>query len=69
MVKKLFENGNYKNILITILIGIVGWLAINVYAMTDKFVRLQRYNTDQTRIEKTLCDIQKDIKEILRMLK
>ena len=69
MVNWIRENGNYKSILIIVLLGFLGWSAVQIYALPDKFVRMERYLTDQTRIEMQLSEIQKDIKEILRMLK
>lgn len=69
MVKKALENGNYKNILIGIAITIIAWLSVNQYIMPDKFVRAERYVSDQTRIEKQLTCIQVDIKEILKTIK
>ena len=69
MVNWIRENGNYKSILIVVLLGFLGWSAVQIYALPDKFVRMERYLTDQTRIEVRLSEIQKDIKEILRVLK
>ena len=69
MVNWIRENGNYKSILIVVLLGFLGWSAVQIYALPDKFVRMERYLTDQTRIEMQLSEIQKDIKEILRVLK
>jgi len=68
MVEWLRENGNYRNLLIAILIGFVGWLAVQSYALPDKFISIERYTNDQQRISKTLSSIQHDIKEILRAL-
>ena len=69
MVNWIRENGNYKSILIVVLLGFLGWSAVQIYALPDKFVRTERYLTDQTRIDARLFDIQKDIKQILKALK
>jgi len=69
MAKWIKENGNYRYLFVTILIGIIGWIVIQLYAMPDRYVRTERYTADRTRIETTLDGIQKDIKEILRMFK
>uniref|UniRef100_A0A6H1ZLR7 Uncharacterized protein n=1 Tax=viral metagenome TaxID=1070528 RepID=A0A6H1ZLR7_9ZZZZ len=69
MVSWIKENGNYKSILIVVLLGFLGWSAVQIYAMPDKFIQTERYLTDQARIEVRLNNIQKDIKEVLRVLK
>ena len=69
MVNWIRENGNYKSILIVVLLGFLGWSAVQIYALPDKFVRTERYLTDQTKIEMRLSEIQKDIKEILKVLR
>ena len=69
MVNWIRENGNYKSILIVVLLGFLGWSAVQIYALPDKFVSTERYLTDAVRIDARLFDIQKDIKQILKALK
>ena len=44
-------------ILITIITIVSGWNTVNISAMPDKYVRLERYQTDSGRIECTLQSI------------
>ena len=37
-----------------VLSGITAWLAVEVYGMSDKYVRLERYQRDTSRVEATM---------------
>ena len=67
-------------ILITFLVIVTGWQQIMVASLQadqkslekslpDKFVSKERYLTDKHYTESCLIEIQKDIKEILKVLK
>jgi len=84
MVEWIKNNTGYNKILVTLFVGLISFLALQVYnkvdVMSDKFVRVERYvsdqkqtkdqySTDQARMERAVAEIQKDVKEILRALK
>ena len=84
MVEWIKNNTGYNKILVTLFVGLISFLALQVYnkvdVMPDKFVRVERYvsdqkqtkdqySTDQARMERAVAEIQKDVKEILRALK
>ena len=67
------QNVGYNKVLLTVFVALVSFFAVKVYdkvdAMPDKFVRAERYICDQHRIEEAVCEIQRDVKEILKALK
>ncbi|MBU0959811.1 MAG: hypothetical protein KKB31_07730 [Nanoarchaeota archaeon] len=78
------QNASYNKIIISLFVGLLSFLALQIYnkvdAMPGKFVGIERYlndqirirdqyTTDQKRMEKTIGEIQQDVKEILRALK
>ena len=78
------QNTSYNKIIISLFVGLLSFLALQIYnkvdAMPGKFVGIERYLNDQVRIrgqyladqnriEKTVDEIRKDVKEILRALK
>ena len=44
-------------ILLTLITVVSGWNTVNISALPDKYVRLERYQTDSGRIECTLQSI------------
>uniref|UniRef100_A0A6M3JQY7 Uncharacterized protein n=1 Tax=viral metagenome TaxID=1070528 RepID=A0A6M3JQY7_9ZZZZ len=84
MSEWLKQNATYNKIILSLFIGLLSFLALQIYnkvdAMPDKFVgitgylndQLQlkvQYATDQRRVEVAISEIQKDVKEILKALK
>ena len=78
------KNLGFVKALFTLFIGLLSFLAVQVYnkvdSMPDKFVRAERYandmevhseqyQSDTRRTDRTLNEIQKDIKDILKILK
>jgi len=75
------QSVTYNKIIISLFIGLLSFLALQIYskvdAMPGKFVGIERYLNDQLvtrnryiqdmgRMEKAINEIQKDVKEILR---
>ena len=67
------QNVGYNRILVTCFIALLSFVAVKIYdkvdAMPDKFIRVERYISDQNRIESAVLEIQRDVKEILRAIK
>lgn len=79
MIDPLKSNGMAKY-LMTLFIAILAFLAVRVYdkvdSMQDKYVERKQYADDRqqeddnrNRMEAAVCEIQRDIKEILKALK
>jgi len=75
------QNATYNKIIISLFIGLLSFLALQIYnkvdAMPGNFVGMERYLNDQVtirnqymqdmgRIERAINEIQKDVKEILK---
>jgi len=75
------QSATYNKIIISLFIGLLSFLALQIYnkvdAMPGNFVGMERYLNDQVtirnryiqdmgRMEKAINEIQKDVKEILR---
>ena len=84
MVEWIKQNAGYNKILVTLFIGLLSFIALQVYnkvdIMPDKYVRIERYSVDQhqikeqfskdqARMEAAVSEIQRDVKEILKVLK
>ena len=67
------QNVGYNKILLSLFIALLSFVAVSVYnkadSMPDKFVRYERYAADQSRMERAVSEIQRDVKEILRALR
>jgi len=75
------QSATYNKIVVSLFIALLSFLALQIYnkvdAMPGNFVGIERYLNDQVtirnryiqdmgRIERAICDIQKDVKEILK---
>ena len=80
MNEQIRKGLTFTNILSALFVTILAFLALQIYSMPDKFVGIERYlndqirireqySTDQERLNNSICEIQKDIKEILKRLK
>ena len=50
--------------LLTVLTTVVGWQQIKLTNLSSEFVRLERYKTDENRIQQYLCRIETTLNEI-----
>ena len=67
------ENVGYNKVLVTCFIALLSFVAVKVYnkvdSMPERFIKVERYATDQHRIETAVLEIQRDVKEILKALR
>lgn len=54
--------------LLILMVGVVSWLCVQMYTMPDKYVRLERYQSDQDTSKDTLSDIKSDTRDIRQLL-
>ncbi len=49
-----------------VLTGIIAWLSVEVHGMPEKYVRLERYQSDTAKVEKQLDSIDSKLDQIIR---
>ena len=75
------QSATYNKIIVSLLVALLSFLALRIYdkvdALPDQFVGMERYLSDQIMIRdqyekdtdrmwQVICEIQKDVKEILK---
>lgn len=54
--------------LLFLLSGIVAWVAVQQFNMSNQYVRLERYKSDKVSMQLTLDEIREDTRDMRRLL-